>query len=108
MTALEFKDRMVEGLEAPVYHILAAPEDECPVVCWQELIQSELFGDDKPVFEVVSVQIDYFTTDEYDIYPATIESFLVDEGVLFTRNAFTFDEDRGEWRTIWTVQFLGG
>lgn len=108
MTAQEFKDKMIECLDVPVYHIMAAPEDECPVICWQELFQTDTFGDDEPAFIVVSVQVDYFTTEEYDTMPGTIEQFFWGQSVRFVQNAFTFDESRAEWRTIWTVQFLGG
>lgn len=37
MTVQEFKDKLVEAVSVPVYHLMAAPDDECPVLCWQEL-----------------------------------------------------------------------
>ena len=108
MTTQEFKDGLCGKLEIPVYHVMAAPEDECPIVCWQELPKSQAFGDDTPVCSIASCQIDYYTVDEYDINPGLIEQAFQTLEVLYTFEAQTYDEDRNEWRYIWRVQFLGG
>lgn len=108
MTAQEFKDKLVELSEVPVYHILAAPEDECPVLCWQEIGGTNQFGDDVPVAFVTMCQIDYFTAEEYDDMPGTIQLWLSDMDVRYQFDGQTYDNDRAEWRYTWTVQFLGG
>lgn len=108
MTAQEFKDKLVEAVSVPVYHMLAAPEDECPVLCWQELGVTTQYGDDVPVANVMICQLDYFTETEYDDTPGTIQLALCDMDVKYQFDGMTYDNDREEWRYIWTVQFLGG
>lgn len=108
MTVQEFKDKLVEAVSVPVYHLMAAPDDECPVLCWQELETNSIYGDDAPVATVALCQLDYYTTKEYDDVPGTIQLALNDMGVNYQFDGMTYDNDREEWRYIWTVTFLGG
>lgn len=108
MTVQEFKDRLCENLDVPVYHILAVPDAECPVLCWQELTQVTTYGDDAPVCNVTQCQVDYFTESEYDETPGQIELALLTMDVRWEFDGMTYDNDRAEWRYIWTVSFLGG
>lgn len=108
MTSTEFKDLLVSGVEVPVYHIMAAPDEECPVLCWQEISHNHQYGDDGPVCDVVTVQLDYFTETEYDGFSDELEANLYEIGVSYEFEGQTYDNDREEWRYIWRVEFLGG
>jgi len=108
MTSTEFKDLLVAAVDVPVYHILAAPDEECPVLCWQEISHAHGYGDDAPVWDVVTVQLDYFTETEYDGFPEELEAILYEMDVLCEFESQSYDNDRAEWRYIWRVEFMGG
>lgn len=109
MTTEQFKEGLVAG-EAPhgvhVYHIQKAPDQECPVLCWQELGHTTVFGDDKPIARIQRMQLDYFTETEYDDHYKVIEQILRNMDCAFTHEGMTFDGERCQWRDIWTTQFL--
>ena len=104
MTLQEFKENLIT-LEVPVYHILAAPEEACPCLCWQELEGTTLSGDNLPI-RLAQIQLDYFTEEEYDTAPDAIEEAVFTMDCSMVKNAFSYDESRSEWRTTWTVEFV--
>lgn len=109
MTLELFRSSLVKNMTPlPVYHIMAAPDDSGTVLCWQELGASHAFGDDVPCATAVKVQLDLFTESEYDTTNEDVEDALRDMDVFYTYEGVSYDNDRAEWRHIWTAWFLGG
>lgn len=62
MTRDEFKQALVQGAEGlglKVYHMQAVPADGSRFICWQELYNRNLYGDDKAVIRIPRVQVDF-------------------------------------------------
>ena len=106
MTLEEFKGGLL-SLPFPVRHMRAGVEDDCPVLCWQELRDSTLWGDNEPVALITNIQLDYFTSEEYDSAPDAVEACITALGCSWVCAGQGFDPDREEWVTTWTVQFFG-
>lgn len=111
MTLEEFKNRLSGAMErdnVKVTHILAAQNVPCPVLCWQEIGINHFFGDEEVVASVACGQLDLFTETEYDQTHKKVTAFLISAGCPFTYEGTSYDNERGEWRYIWTFYLFGG
>ena len=92
MTLREFRDLLLTVTEH-VYHFEAAKETADSYIVWQEVSGRALAGSDRRQEVIRDVQVDFYTTIEFDPVLEEVLQVLEENGVAFEEPQTGFDPD---------------
>lgn len=110
MTLKAFKN-LIAAIKSPDGELISVRRDRgteetsAPRIVWSVLSEKPRYADNKIVSRNYLIQLDYYTSEEYDEFHETVENLLTCSGIsLSVSFASRWDDETEEYRYCYTLE----